>query len=360
MNEFATLFLISLLSLASAPGPAMAAPDIVRGAEQIRDEADHAGESEHAHGEEGSGHSEGEEHAGDHADQGDEPKDQAHEGHGEHEEEGVITLSSRLLGEFGARVATAEGGVIRQQVSLPGEVQLNKEAVAQISPRFPAKIVEVRAKTGDTVRAGQILAVAESSETLTRFELKSLIDGVVINRDITLGEHLSPDDTAFLVADLSTLWVDIALFPKQVPLVKVGQPVYLKTSHGPEPVSTRIDYVAPLVNEATRTGLARVFLDNEGQAWKPGMFIEADIAVGEYPASVVVPRSAVIEVEQRPVVFVATAEGWEPRPVELGRNDVNSVEIVQGLQPGERYVAEGGFVLKAQLQKDEFESGHSH
>lgn len=347
MNKLMNTLLSGLLLAALSAQGAYAAPDANPNAK-----SDHAepGHSEEEHADHEGGHAaEGEEHAG-------------HE-EGEHEgghEEPELMFNPDLLRRFGGEIASADAGVIRQQVSLPGEIQLNEEAVAHITPRFPAKIVEVRAKTGDTVKAGETLAVAESSETLARFELKSLINGVVIKRHITLGEHLTPDDAAFVVADLSTLWVDIALYPKQVPLVKAGQPVRITTSHGPAPVNSQIDYVAPLVDESTRTGLARIFLSNDSQNWKPGMFIEGDITLGEYPAAVVVPKTAVIDVENQPTVFVQQAERWEPRPVELGRKDSDSVEILEGLEPGERYVAEGGFVLKAQLQKSEFESGHNH
>jgi len=283
----------------------------------------------------------------------------SHEGH-EEEEEASLTLGIDLLREFGGEIAVAEAGVIHQQVSLPGEVKLNKEAVTQVSPRFAAKIVDVRAKIGDQVRAGQTLAVAESSETLARFNLQSLIDGVVINREVTLGEHLSPSDTAFVVADMSTLWADIALYPKQVAVVEAGQAVRLSTGYGPEAVDAQIGYVAPSVDERTRTGLARVFLKNDSLAWKPGMFIQSDITIGEYPVEVAVPKSAIIDMEGQPTVFVKEGERWEPRLVKLGRSDGNQVEILTGLERGETYVANGGFVLKAQLQKNEFESGHNH
>lgn len=279
--------------------------------------------------------------------------------HADHEQP-VLAFDPDLLREFGVNVAVAKAGVIRQQVALPGEVQLNAEAVAHVTPRYPAQVIDVRARTGDAVKAGETLAVAESSETLARFELRSLIDGVVIKRHVTLGEHLSPDDAAFVVADLSTLWADVALYPKQVPLVKVGQPVRISTSHGPSPVHAQVDYVAPLVDESTRTGLARVFLPNGNRNWKPGMFIEAKITLGEEPAPVVVPETAVIDVEGKPTLFVQRADRWEPRPAKLGRRDSDSVEVLAGLEPGERYIAEGGFVLKAQLQKSELESGHSH
>ncbi|MGH1451456.1 MAG: efflux RND transporter periplasmic adaptor subunit [Pseudomonadaceae bacterium] len=283
----------------------------------------------------------------------------SHDGH-EEEEEAPLILSLDLLGEFGAEIAVADAGLIHQQVSLPGEVQLNKEAVTQVSPRFAAKIVDVRAKIGDQVRAGQTLAVAESSETLARFNLQSLIDGVVINREVTLGEHLSPSDTAFVVADMSTLWADIALYPKQVAMVEAGQAVRLSTGYGPKPVDAKIGYVAPTVDERTRTGLARVFLKNDSLAWKPGMFVQSDITIGKHSVEVAVPKSAIIDLEGQPTVFVKEGERWEPRPVKLGRDDGKQVEILAGLERGETYVADGGFVLKAQLQKNEFESGHNH
>ena len=183
---------------------------------------------------------------------------------------------------------------------------------------------------------------------------------MVINREITLGEHLSPSDTAFVVADMSTLWADIALYPKQVAVVEAGQAGRLSTGYGPEAVDAQIGYVAPSVDERTRTGLARVFLKNDSLAWKPGMFIQSDITIGEYPVEVAVPKSAIIDMEGQPTVFVKEGERWEPRPVKLGRSDGKQVEILTGLERGETYVANGGFVLKAQLQKNEFESGHNH
>ncbi len=312
--------------------------------EEDHDEAEHGKDGPDAHEDEG--------HAAEKGHEG-------HEGHEENEEP-ELTFSAELLREFGGEIASAQTGVIRQQASLPGEVRLNEEAVAQITPRFAAKITKIRARIGDHIKAGDTLAEAESSDTLVRFSLKSLIDGVVIKRQVAHGEHLSPDDTAFVIADLSTLWVDISLYPKQISRVKAGQPVRITTTHGPESVNATIDYVAPLVDEGTRTGLARVFLANENLEWKPGMFVRANITLDEFPAAVVVPQSAVIDVESQPTIFVQQGETWQPRAVKVGRNDSDQVEILAGLSAGEKYVSKGGFVLKAELQKSEFESGHNH
>ena len=306
--------------------------------EQESDHQDH-GEDEGAHDETGGG---------------------AHEEeHGGHEEQGV-SVDPETLRALGGEVSVAGRGKVSQTVSLPGEVRLNKEAVAQISPRYPAQIVDVSARIGDSVAAGDTLAIGESSQTLQRFPLKSLIRGTVIDRSATLGEQIQPTDTAFVVADLSTLWVDIALYPQQIGRVKKGQPVRITPAFGPEPVNARIDYLDPMVNEQLRTGLARIHLDNVSGQWRPGMFIEAEITLAESEAEVVVPRTAVIEYQDRQVVFVREGEIWQPRPVTLGAEDRDQVIIRSGLNRGEQYVAKGGFTLKADLLKSEFESGHNH
>lgn len=282
-----------------------------------------------------------------------------HKGHDEHKEQGV-SVDAKTLKALGGELRIAGPGKIRQTVSLPGEVYLNKEAVAQVSPRYPAQIVDVSARIGDSVAAGDTLAIGESSQTLQRFPLKSLIRGTVIDRSATLGEQLQPTDAAFVVADLSTLWVDIALYPRQIGQVQKGQGVHITTAYGPEPVNARIDYLAPQVSEQLRTGLARVFLDNTSGEWKPGMFVEAEVTLAEHQAGVVVPLTAVIEYEGRQVVFVREDDSWHPRSVSLGVKDREQVIIQSGLESGEQYVADGGFVLKADLLKSGFESGHNH
>lgn len=282
----------------------------------------------------------------------------SHDGHGEHEN--ATALAPDELKALGGVVAVAGPASLQKTVTLPGEVRLDKEAVAHVSPRYAAQIVEVKARIGDRVAPGDTLAVAESSQTLQRFELKSLIGGTVIDRHASLGEQLQPSDAAFEVADLTRLWVDIALYPRQVGHVKEGQPVRLTTAFGAEPVTAKIDYIAPLVNERMRTGLARVYLDNEEGHWKPGMFVEAEVTLSESPVAVAVPPSALINYEGETVVFVREGERWHPRAVTLGEESREQVEVLSGLEAGETYVSEGGFVVKANLLKSELEAGHHH
>ncbi|WP_051235373.1 efflux RND transporter periplasmic adaptor subunit [Marinimicrobium agarilyticum] len=291
-----------------------------------------------------------------HADSGSDTK---HAGHEEHEN-AATELALDELKALGGVVAIAGPTTLKRTVTLPGEIRLDKEAVAHVSPRYAAQIVEVNARIGDVVEAGDTLAVAESSQTLQRFELKSLVGGTVIDRHASLGEQLQPSDAAFEIADLTRLWVDIALYPRQIGRIKQGQPVRLTTAFGPKPVTATVDYIAPLVDEQLRTGLARVYLDNEAGHWKPGMFVEAEVTLAESPVAVAVPPSALINYEGETVVFVREGERWHPRPVTLGEESREQVEILSGLEAGEAYVSEGGFVVKANLLKSELEAGHHH
>ncbi|MDX6849130.1 efflux RND transporter periplasmic adaptor subunit [Gilvimarinus sp. SDUM040013] len=275
-------------------------------------------------------------------------------------DEAYIKLTRAQLSEFDVEFDVVSAGVIRQQTVLPGQIRMNTENIAHISPRFPAKILDVSARIGDTVKSGQVLAKAESSETLARFEIKSLIDGQVIERHITLGEHLMPSDNAFVVANMSSVWLDIALYPAYWGSVRKNQIVSVGFPNGEEVVEGNIDYVAPTINELTHTGIARVFLNNQSGRWKPGMFVEATVTLKTEPADVVVPLSAVFELEGGNVVFTQSGEFWQAQLVELGRRDDSRVEIIHGLEVGEAYVRKGGFILKAHLQKSEFESGHNH
>jgi len=132
------------------------------------------------------------------------------------------------------------------------------------------------------------------------------------------------------------------------------------TPHGDD-VELSIGFVQPLVGEDTRTAMARILAPNSDGVWHPGCFVTARVTTSRTSAEVVLPMSAVIRMEDGDhVVFVETAEGFEARGVTLGRRTSDHVEVVSGLAPGERYVATGGFSLKAELAKATFGDGHGH
>lgn len=196
---------------------------------------------------------------------------------------------------------------------------------------------------------------------LTLYRVTAPFGGTVIGRHITLGETVSASESVFTVADLSTVWIDLSVYQKEIGVVRAGQSVRVSTAHGDE-AELPIAFVQPLVGEETRTALARIIADNSQGVWHPGCFVTARVATSiaeEVP--VLAPLSAVIRMEDGDdVVFVETEHGFEPRGVSLGRRSKDEVEIVAGLEPGERYVVRGGFSLKAELGKEAFGEGHGH
>ncbi|AMV70616.1 RND family efflux pump membrane fusion protein [Desulfuromonas sp. DDH964] len=196
--------------------------------------------------------------------------------------------------------------------------------------------------------------------TYTRFEIRAPFAGTITEKHLALGENAKSDAEVFTIADLSSVWVDINVYQKDLTLIRQGQTVVIEIGHGIPQVSGKIAWVGPLVGEATRTAKARVVLANPEGTLRPGLFVTARVAVGNTAAGIVVPKSALQTFEERNVVFVQDEDGFEPRPVELGQKNANQVEILSGLEAGQTYVSQGAFTLKAQLSKGAFGDGHNH
>lgn len=332
--------------------------------------SEHAGHDEHAdegdkHGAEESGHDHAEEKAhgeshDEHAEHDDHAEEGGHEGHDEHEEEGgPVTLTPEVRKEFGIELAQAGPGTLHEEVVLPGEIRFNQTAVAYATPRFDGTVQTIHARLADQVKKGDVLAVLESSDTLRPFEVKAPFDGTIVSYDITPGQTVAAGTSLFTVADLSTVWADLQIYQKNFGEIKKGLSARIDGGHKLPTFRGVIDYVAPIVDEHTRTGLARIVVDNAERVWKPGMFIKGSVAVEEHTVEVMVPRSAVLTVEDGPAVYVQTAEGFEPRPIQIGHSDSEYVQVVRGLKAGETYVSKNPISIKAEMGKGSF-GGHNH
>ena len=201
---------------------------------------------------------------------------------------------------------------------------------------------------------------AHPDATYTRFEVRAPLNGTIIEKHITLGENVSADADVFTIADLTAVWVNLNVYQKDLVSIRKGQSVLIEIGHGIPSATGLIAWVGPQVDEATRTAKARVELANPDGNFRPGLFVTAKVAVGSFAAGLVVPKSALQTFEGKTVIFVRTDEGFEPRPVEVGRQSGTTVEILAGLAPGQTYVSQGAFTLKAQLSKGAFGDGHNH
>ena len=282
-----------------------------------------------------------------------------HDDHGD-EHGSRLSYSPEILKEFGIQIGTASGGVLEEIIELPGEIQIDPDRLAHITPRFDGVVKEVFKQIGDRVKKDELLAIIESNESLTAYELRSSINGIVIDMHFTKGETAQRPDHFFAVADLSEVWVNLSVYQKYLPQFRVGQPANILLSSDLPPVSGSISYISPTLDVQTRTATARVVLKNKDSKFRPGQFITGQVVVDRNNCKVLIPKTALETVNDQPVVFVKDEHGIEPVPVQIGKENNHSVEILSGLKIGQKYVKKGGFILKAQLAKGSFGGGHSH
>jgi membrane fusion protein, heavy metal efflux system len=262
-----------------------------------------------------------------------------------------VTLSDAKVAAAGIELAAASPAVLRDSLLLNGMVQPNQESLVQVTPRFPGIVKEVRKRIGDRVQKGEVLAIVESNQSLTPYELKASLAGTVIDRQTTLGEYVSEQKPAFVIADLSTVWIDLSVYRRDLSRVHVGDQVSIDPADGGTPIEAKIDYLSPVGSSETQSALARAIVANPDQRLRPGLFVTARLTLSERKVSVAVKSSALQTIENRTVVFVRSGDKFEVRDVEIGERDPQFVEITFGVLEGDVYAARNSFVLKSEMAK---------
>lgn len=285
----------------------------------------------------------------------------------------MVVLSSRELAAARSEYLGAKARLSLEQETLSRQERLLKDRIGTESELLEARkgvreeeialnLAEQNLHAlGQT--QGEVDALDESAEiVLSKYELRAPLGGLVIAREATRGEVISEqlEEPPFIVADISSVWVNLTVYQRDLASVKPGMSVRIEFGHGIPSASGKISFVSPSLDETTRTATARIVLENPQGQWRPGLFVTGMVTGGEESASVVVPRSALQEVEGKPAVFIQDEDGFEMRAVVLGRTGKDTVEIVEGLKAGERYVSENGFAVKAELNKASFGDGHNH
>jgi cobalt-zinc-cadmium efflux system membrane fusion protein len=222
---------------------------------------------------------------------------------------------------------------------------------------------------GEVARAAADLAAAESKLVLFgtpspssadgikpngSLVLKAPVAGVVVRRDAVLGAFISPDETAFVVANTDSLWAVLDVYESDLVFVREGTSVELRVDALPEQKLTgRVAMVEPEVAKATRALRARVLVDNHAGALRQGFFVRALVPITEpLRAGLMVPAAAVQPLGERDVVFVEKARGlYEVRNVTVGRRTPHIAEVTDGVGRGERIVTHGAFVLRGEATR---------
>lgn len=284
--------------------------------------------------------------------------DHAAGGEGEgHEEVGHVELTPAQIEAGNIGLAEAGSANIRETLPLYGVIAPNAERVMEVAARFPGMIRSVTKKAGDSVDKGAVLATIESNESLQTYAVVAPLTGVITARNANPGEQ-SGEKVLFTVADLSTVWVELALFPRDVAKVRVGQSVRVRSAEAGLSADGKVVYVAPFGRSANQTLTARVQLENAERRWAPGLYVTAEVTLAQTSVPLAVRNEAVQSVENGTVVFVRNDEGFEPRATRLGRSDGEISEVLEGISAGETYATRNSFILKSELGKGGAEHGH--
>jgi len=197
----------------------------------------------------------------------------------------------------------------------------------------------------------QIKQIEHTGKPVRTLTLYSPVSGFVTQKMAVLGMKVMPGEKLFDIADLSTLWIIADIYEYELPFVKVGQQAKITLSYFPgKELSSKIDYIYPTISADTRTAKIRLTLANPQGQLKPQMFtnVEIKISLGQ---KLVIPESAVIDTGKSQVVYVDKGEGvFEPREVELGIRADGAVEVLRGINAGEKIVSSANFLIDSEAQ----------
>ena len=284
-------------------------------------------------------------------------EDQKEEGHDEHEES-IATISEESDKKAGIKISKADSQTIFETISLTGKIILDQDRTYDIKARFPGIVKDVKVKWGQKVRNGQVLAVIESNDSLKLYSVKAPRAGVVLKRNTNIG-NVAGDESIFTIADLSKVWAEFHVFPKDIHDVKEGQEVIVRTLENGTKEQGKISLILPTADSESQTVIAIVSLDNNKMQWKPGMSVEGKVKILEKSVPVAINKEAIQKIEDETVIFVKEdSDKYEARHVKLGKGDDEYIEVIEGLNSGEEYISHGSFIIKADILKSTAE--HSH
>ena len=269
--------------------------------------------------------------------------------------EGRTTIAAAQADAAGVKAAPAGPASIEETIALSGRVELQPEGRADIKAWYPGRIVAMSKAIGDRVRKGEILARVTSSDSLQTYSLPSPISGVVMSKSASIGD-VAGEAPIYLIADATRVHAEFYVYPRDAERLRTGQPVTVRSLSGDHTVRATIEAILPTSDLMTQTIVAHVDLPNADGAWRPGQAVEGAAVVAAHPAPLAVRTEALQRFRDFTVVFAKVNDTYEVRMLELGRRTPEWTEVLGGLQPGEIYVTENAFLIRADIEK----SGASH
>ncbi len=273
-------------------------------------------------------------------------------------EKGISSESEYLLALEDFKSAEAKYVALREKIAYDGQWAIRqKKRTDEMEQLNVQTAIQKLLSLGLKRREIEVLEKRQA-HVFTQYELRSSLSGLVIKKHITTGEAVNKDDDIFLLADLSNVWVNVAIPAKYIKHVKLGTNVIVKSEQVGLEVDGKLTYLGSIIDRQTRMVTGRVVIPNPKGQWRPGTFVTVDLILDERTVPIAIPREAIQTLRDWSVVFVKYGNAFEARPLELGASDTQHWEVLDGLAAGEQYVIQNSFAVKAEIEK----SGavHSH
>ena len=321
-----------------------------------------------------------------------------------------VQLTNEEQKAIGVETAEVKRQSIRKEITAPGKVNEPETGIGVISARIGGRIDKLFLNvTGESVNRGQAVALIYSPEVFTaaeeyklslenrqrlsgskesdaiteadalvhaskrRLELWGLtqqqieeigegsgavqltiyspISGIIVKRSVSEGQYVKEGDVLFGVTDLSTVWIQADIFEPDIPLIRNGESAKITAPTIKDSFQGIVNFLQPAVDPQTRTMPARIQIDNPQMQLRPGMFVQVFFQAPLAPDAVAVPRSAVLDTGKEKVVYVAKADGvFEKRVIEAQAAGDDFYAATKGIQPGERVVTHGNFLIDSQTR----------
>ena len=218
-----------------------------------------------------------------------------------------------------------------------------------------------------TVQSSQarLNALGASGNNNGRFLIKAPISGVISKKDIVVGENVQLADQLFVIENLKDLWLEFNLPNTSNIQLQVGQILNFKTNGSDQNYQAKVQTLNPEADLQTGRLQVRAKVTTQADVLRPNVLVNVFVTDAQAKTALRVQKKALQQVEGKPVVFVIESEEkglvhLKAQPIEVGvsSQDGQWLEVISGLTEGQKYIADGRFLLKSELEKDE--AGHGH
>lgn len=265
----------------------------------------------------------------------------------------LVEIESVSLGDVQASRVSAQAQAVAARARLTRETELYRQRLTTARAVEDARADLARFEAEASGATQSLAAMGASSTAGRHVVLRAPIAGRVIRRDAIVGQTVDDTSSVMRIADLTRVWVLLDAYETDLPRLHVGDRAEITSRATEEAILTgTVSHLDATIDLRTRAARVRVEVVSPEQRLRPGQFVTARVrtaADGVRPV-LAVPRTAVVQIDGRPAVFIERApREFEAATIALGEADGADVAVERGLRDGDQVVTDGAFALKSEL-----------